>query len=62
MIGFSWPYLTTVLDTLYIYKYEIAIAGDVMLILAVFILGGGFWDKLVSLFRHRSRVATNTIT
>lgn len=57
LLGITWPYLSMVFDTLHLYKYEIAIIGDVILILAVFILGGEFWEKLISLFRHRSRVA-----
>ena len=56
VVGFIWPYLNILFARLYIYKYEIAIAGDVMLITAVFALGGGFWEKLVSLFIHQSRV------
>lgn len=62
LIGFSWPYLTGVFEILHQYKYKIAIAGDVMLVAAAFVLGGGFWDKLVGLFRHRSRVATMPAT
>jgi hypothetical protein len=29
-----------------------AIAGDVLLLISLFVLGGGFWDKLRSLFKH----------
>ena len=29
-----------------------AIAGDVLLLISLFILGGAFWDKLRSLFQH----------
>jgi hypothetical protein len=56
LIGLAWPYLSRVFDTLVTYKLEIAIAGDAILIAAVFILGGQFWEKLISLFRHRSRI------
>jgi len=59
LIGFSWPYLTMVFDALHRYKYEIAITGDLMLVVAVFVLGGEFWEKLVSLFRHQSRVTSS---
>lgn len=34
----------------------IAIAGDVLLVLAVFVLGGEFWDKIRALFIHRAKV------
>ena len=29
-----------------------AVAGDVLLMISLFVLGGAFWDKLRSLFRH----------
>lgn len=29
-----------------------AIVGDVLLLISLFVLGGGFWDKLQSLFQH----------
>jgi hypothetical protein len=29
-----------------------AIVGDVLLLISLFVLGGGFWDKLRSLFKH----------
>lgn len=29
-----------------------AITGDVLLLASLFVLGGGFWDKLRSLFKH----------
>jgi len=31
-----------------------AIAGDVLLLISLFVLGGGFWDKLRSLFKHNA--------
>ncbi len=31
-----------------------AIVGDVLLLISLFILGGGFWDKLRSLFKHNA--------
>ena len=33
-----------------------AIAGDVLLLISLFILGGAFWDKLRSLFQHNAYV------
>jgi len=29
-----------------------AVVGDVLLLVGLFVLGGGFWDKLRSLFKH----------
>ena len=31
-----------------------AIVGDVLLLISLFVLGGGFWDKLLSLFIHNA--------
>jgi len=31
-----------------------AVAGDVLLLISLFILGGAFWDKLRSLFQHNA--------
>ena len=31
-----------------------AIAGDALLLVGLFVLGGGFWDKLRSLYRHKA--------
>ena len=33
----------------------LAIAGDVMLLVSLFVLGGAFWDKLRSLFVHGAK-------
>ena len=33
-----------------------AIAGDLMLLSSLFVLGGSFWDKLRALFVHDARV------
>jgi hypothetical protein len=34
-----------------------AIVGDVLLLISLFVLGGGFWDKLRSLFNHNAFAA-----
>jgi hypothetical protein len=33
-----------------------AVAGDLMLLTSLFVLGGGFWDKMRALFMHDARV------
>ena len=35
--------------------FSVALAGDIMLIASLFVLGGDFWDKLRSLFVHDAR-------
>jgi len=32
--------------------FPYAISGDLLLLSGLFVLGGDFWDKLQSLFRH----------
>lgn len=56
LMGTVWPYLAHVVDA---YKYQLAITGDLMLMLALIILGGEFWEKLKSLFVHQTRVANS---
>ena len=36
-------------------QLPVAVAGDVMLVTSLFVLGGDFWDKLRSLFVHGSQ-------
>jgi hypothetical protein len=37
-------------------RLPISIAGDVMLLTSLFMLGGDFWDKLQALFIHQAKV------
>ena len=56
IVGVTWPYLSSIFDILNSYKYEIAITGDLILVVAVFVLGGEFWEKLIGLFKYQSRI------
>ena len=56
LVGITWPYLIIVFDSLSAYRNVVAITGDLILAVAVFVLGGEFLDKLISLFRCQSRV------
>lgn len=57
-IIFGWlsPYLIDVLPDIHTHRVPIGIAGDIMLIVGLFVLGGDFWDKLRSLFVRKARV------
>ncbi|HEY6644060.1 hypothetical protein [Povalibacter sp.] len=37
------------------YPYLIAMAGDLLILAGLFVLGGDFWDKLRSLFVHEAK-------
>lgn len=50
-------YLATYLTSLrQEHPYVLAVAGDLMILISLFVLGGDFWDKLRALFVHEARV------
>jgi hypothetical protein len=53
-LGWAWPYVGHYLPGSQEQPLVYAIAGDVMLLISLFILGGAFWDKLRSLFLHKA--------
>lgn len=55
VFGFLAPYFSNHLH--FIEKHELYynIAGDVLIFLSLFVLGGNFWDKLRSLFVHGAK-------
>ena len=52
VLGWAWPYVGQFLPGLQEQLLVYAVAGDVLLLLSLFVLGGAFWDKLRSLFIH----------
>ena len=57
-IFFGWlsPYLIDALPDIHTHRVPIGIAGDIMLIVGLFVLGGDFWDKIRSLFVRKAKV------
>jgi hypothetical protein len=53
-LAFGWaaPYFGHHLPGFEHGQLTYAIVGDALLLISLFVLGGGFWDKLRSLFRH----------
>lgn len=53
-LAFGWaaPYVRHHLPGFEHGQLTYAIVGDALLLISLFVLGGGFWDKLRSLFRH----------
>ncbi len=51
-IFFGWvsPYLPNIVPALNRHTVSAAVLGDAMLLISLFVLGGGFWDKLRALF------------
>lgn len=57
ILGWLLPYLEPLSDTVAAVRLELSIAGDSMLIISLFVLGGDFWDKLRGLFLRRAVIA-----
>jgi len=56
LLGWLWPYAVQFLDGLDEHALLLGIAGDLVLLAGLFVLGGDFWDKLRSLFFHGAYV------
>ena len=54
LTGWLSPYVSDQIPRYDDYEIPLAIVGDGILVLGLFILGGDFWDKLRSLFVHQS--------
>ena len=55
LYGWASPYLEYFVVDLDALRLPLAIAGDVLLLAGLMVLGGDFWDKLRSLFIHSAR-------
>ena len=55
IFGWAHPYVATVVETLTEYRIAVGVGGDVLLLVSLFVLGGGFWDKVRALFVHGAR-------
>ncbi len=54
LYAFLSPYIGQYIPGLDEHRKVYAIAGDVMLLVALFLLGGNFWEKLRALFIHKA--------
>jgi len=57
LMGWLAPYVSDLIPRHGDYHIALAIAGDGLLVLGLFVLGGDFWDKLRGLFVHKARIA-----
>jgi hypothetical protein len=55
LVGWITPYASIWLSDYAGYEVFIAIAGDLLLLAGLFVLGGDFWDKLRALFKHDAK-------
>ncbi len=49
-VGWVSPYLADIVPALSRQSVRAAVIGDVMFLISLFVLGGGFWEKLRALF------------
>ena len=56
LVGLLTPYLSHHIPALEANHLSIALAGDLMLLISLFVLGGDFWDKLRALFVREARI------
>jgi hypothetical protein len=54
LFAFVSPYVGHYIPGLAEHPMVYAVAGDILLLVGLFVLGGDFWDKLRSLFVHKA--------
>ena len=52
LFGWLYPYLELWITELQTYRMELAITGDIIFAISLFVLGGDFWLKIKALFIH----------
>ena len=56
LFGWLAPYAPHLVPGYGVHRFAVNLAGDLLIISSLFVLGGDFWDKLRGLFIHRARV------
>lgn len=56
LMAWAVPYISDWIPRYGDYHIALAIAGDGLLVLGLFVLGGDFWDKLRALFLHEATI------
>lgn len=54
LFAFVSPYIDKYIPGLAEHRMVYGVAGDILLLVSLFVLGGDFWDKLRSLFVHKA--------
>ena len=63
-VAFAWaaPYIGHHIPRFQNAQLVYAVAGDALLLISLFVLGGGFWDKLRALFHHDAYAVIPTMS
>lgn len=56
LFGWLAPYVPLLLPQYEVHSWPFALAGDVVLVASLFVLGGAFWDKVRALFIYEAQV------
>jgi hypothetical protein len=59
LYAFLSPYIDQYVPGMADHRMVYAVAGDVLLLVGLFLLGGNFWDKLQALFLHKAVVVAD---
>jgi len=54
---FGWlaPYVPDAIPGYEVHRFAVNFAGDLLLLISLFVLGGDFWDKVRALFVYEAR-------
>jgi hypothetical protein len=55
LFGWLVPYGPHLVPAYGAHRFAVNLAGDLLLILSLFVLGGDFWDKVRALFIHEAK-------
>lgn len=54
LYAFLSPYIGKYIPGMADYRMVYAVAGDILILIGLFLVGGDFWDKLRALFMHKA--------
>jgi hypothetical protein len=57
ILGWAVPYASALISVDESHPIALAVAGDLLLLISLFVLGGEFWDKLRALFLYDAKAA-----
>lgn len=61
LFGWLGPYFAHLIPIYETNRIAVSVAGDLMFVASLFVLGGDFWDKIRALFIHSAKVQINSL-
>ena len=56
--GWIYPYVQNLIPEIASNAVPYAVAGDILVVVSLFVLGGDFWDKIRALFVHSDKICS----